>query len=110
VFSQHAELLDNRLDDLSRKRMMQKIRNRISAQESRDRRKNYIEKLEAENNVIKNENTTLKEHIKQLKEENFALLEKVDQMSTTRECDSESNPSNDNPKPVREETHISRQN
>jgi len=91
VFSQHAELLDNRLDDLSRKRMMQKIRNRISAQESRDRRKNYIEKLEAENNVIKNENTTLKEHIKQLKEENFALLEKVDQMSTTRECDSESN-------------------
>jgi len=88
--------------------MMQKIRNRISAQESRDRRKHYIEKLEAENDVIKNENKTLKELVKQLKEENFALLEKVDQMSTTRDCDSES--TSDNQKPAKQESHISRQN
>ena len=56
VFSKHQELLDKKLDDMSRKRMMQKIRNRISAQESRDRRKVYIDDLEKENSLLRQEN------------------------------------------------------
>jgi len=91
--------------------MMQKIRNRISAQESRDRRKHYIETLEAENDDLKKENKALKDTIKQLKEENYLLLQKPDEMSTTQESANMSNPSNDNNKSNREEEpHISRQN
>lgn len=70
LFSKHTQLLDKKLDDASRKKMMQKIRNRISAQESRDRRKIYIESIEQNNLELLNENYILKESIKKLKEEN----------------------------------------
>lgn len=74
VFSQHAELFDKKLDDFSRKKLMQKIRNRISAQESRDRRKVYIESIEMENQYLREENESLKEQINKLQEENYNLL------------------------------------
>jgi len=90
VFRQHHELLDRRLDDISRKRMMQKIRNRISAQESRDRRKVYITELEYENLKLREENDFLKKKI--LKVEN-ELLKKNNENSTKV---GESNCSNSN--------------
>jgi len=64
LFSQHEQLFDKKLDDVSRKKMMQKIRNRISAQESRDRRKIYIESIEMDNNELRNDNVLMQETIK----------------------------------------------
>ena len=50
--------------------MMQKIRNRISAQQSRDRRKEYIQNLERENQSLKLDNQRLKEKLqKQLQKQ-----------------------------------------
>lgn len=85
VFSQHRELLDKRLDDSGRKRMMQKIRNRISAQESRDRRKLYIDQMIAENRELAQENLTLREMVSQLKTKNESLMQKCEELSTTKE-------------------------
>jgi len=72
--------------------MMQKIRNRISAQESRDRRKVYIETIEQENKILKQENQVLRDTLKKIKNENTILkeereqiLKQKDQISTTQE-------------------------
>ena len=46
------------------------IRNRISAQNSRDRKKVYVESLEKETEDAINENLLLKEQIEELKKEN----------------------------------------
>ena len=74
---------DEDLTDLSekdKKKMQQKIRNRVSAQQSRDRKKVYIVNLEQQNSVLLSENVLLKQDLiymkqenEQLKEENFYL-------------------------------------
>lgn len=104
IFSQHSELLDKRLDDNSRKRMMQKIRNRISAQESRDRRKVYIEAMEAENKELMVENLGLREIISDLKTKNKNLIQKFEELSTTNEAPSLENRSEHNTSPPNEYT------
>jgi hypothetical protein len=104
IFSQHSELLDKRLDDNSRKRMMQKIRNRISAQESRDRRKVYIEAMEAENKELMQENLGLREIISELKTKNKNLIQKFEELSTTKEGSSLENRSEHNSSPPAEYT------
>merc|ERR1712080_172307 len=84
--------------------MMQKIRNRISAQESRDRRKIYIETIEQENTILKQENSVLRETLKKIRSENIILTQEVqkqkDQISTTHEeIDSIDNSNTDNTAP-----------
>lgn len=83
---------------------MQKIRNRISAQESRDRRKIYIETIEQENTILKQENSVLRETLKKIRSENIILTQEVqkqkDQISTTHEeIDSIDNSNTDNTAP-----------
>lgn len=53
------------LDDEEKKRMQQMLRNRISAQSSRDRKKNYMATLEKENQILKKEITKLRNDIQQ---------------------------------------------
>jgi len=71
---------DPDLDEKTRKKMIQMIRNRVSAQTSRDRKKAYInqveevkEKLSSDNNKLTKENALLLERIKKLEQENEAL-------------------------------------
>jgi hypothetical protein len=73
VFQNHEELFDSNLDDKARKKVMQKIRNRISAQESRDRKKNQFSELVHNNiSLIKN-SMNMKKQIDELQRENLAL-------------------------------------
>jgi len=109
VFSQHMELLDKRLDDNGRKRMMQKIRNRISAQESRDRRKVYIEAMEAENHQLAKENLDLRDMVSLLKQQNQNLMLKCEELSTTKEGSSIENHSEHDSENI-QETVIGRRN
>lgn len=66
------------LDEKSKKKMLQMIRNRISAQNSRDRKKNLIETLENQQRVLSEENLKLKSRIRQLEDIN-AQLQKENQ-------------------------------
>lgn len=77
MFAKHEELFDESMDDVARKKMMQKIRNRISAQESRDRRKAQFQTLEDEKLVLKKENDSLKKRVNNLERENQALRIKL---------------------------------
>ncbi|KRX06859.1 hypothetical protein PPERSA_11504 [Pseudocohnilembus persalinus] len=52
------------------KGMLQKIRNRISAQNSRDRKKAYIQEIEAQNQQYLKQNTQLQQRVLQLIEQN----------------------------------------
>ena len=52
------------------------IRNRISAQNSRDKKKVYMQKLEAENQFVKEENSKLKQQLEQYLSENTLLKNK----------------------------------
>ena len=61
------------LDEKSKKKMVQMIRNRISAQNSRDRKKAYMKKLEANQKKTAAENFQYQKEIIQLKQMNEAL-------------------------------------
>jgi len=56
------------LDEKTRKKMIQMIRNRISAQNSRDRKKAYVQQLEGEKKAIQDQ-------VRQLTQEKDALLQ-----------------------------------
>jgi len=71
---------DPNLDEKAKKRMIQMIRNRVSAQTSRDRKKAYLNQVEQvreglsdENLRLVRENTKLLERVKKLEEENEDL-------------------------------------
>ena len=64
--------------------MMQKIRNRISAQESRDRRKVYIDSLETENRILIENNQLLKDKIEKLESEKLSLVLKSENAASTK--------------------------
>lgn len=68
------------LPEAERKRRQQMIRNRISAQQSRDRKKAYVAQLEEENQEVKNQNAALKHKLKQLYEENLYLKNQLTQI------------------------------
>lgn len=98
-----SEDLDS-LSEKDKKRMQQKIRNRMSAQQSRDRKKVYMVNLEQQNSVLISENTLLKQDImflkqenEQLKEENFYLKSQLHpENAETNESGVESESTNPN--------------
>lgn len=61
------------VDEKTRKKMMQMIRNRVSAQTSRERKKEQFDKLEMERNVVSEENRLLKMEIERLRNDNKVL-------------------------------------
>lgn len=69
------KMIDENLDltESEKKKMKQVIRNRISAQQSRDRKKAYIKEIEAENDELKQQTINLKYKIQQLYRENQYL-------------------------------------
>jgi hypothetical protein len=78
---QEKQIDDNSdLTDLEKKKMKQVIRNRISAQQSRDRKKAYIKEMEQENNEIKQQVSSLKRKLHLLHQENQYLKNQLAQM------------------------------
>lgn len=71
------------LDEKSKKKMLQMIRNRISAQNSRDRRKNLIETLENKQRELAEENLKLKNRVRQLEDMNAQLLKENQEFRKT---------------------------
>ncbi|CAG9315912.1 unnamed protein product [Blepharisma stoltei] len=76
------------LPDAERKRQQQMIRNRISAQQSRDRKKQYISLIEDENSQLKKQNSCLQHKVMQLQAENDYLK---NQLASIHMSDSSSN-------------------
>ena len=68
------------LDDKSKKKMVQMIRNRISAQNSRDRKKAYMKKLENQQKKLATDNLQYQKEIRQLKQANEALKLECEQL------------------------------
>ena len=65
------------LEGKAKKRLIQKIRNRMSAQRSRQRNKSILECLKQENEALKNQNNSLMDNLKSYKNENEYLREQV---------------------------------
>lgn len=79
---QQEELLKNsaNLPEGERKRLQQMIRNRISAQQSRDRKKAYVNELEHENQTLMCEVSNLKRQVMQLEIENKTYKQRLAQL------------------------------
>lgn len=84
IFRDHDELFEENMDDLTRKKLMQKIRNRVSAQESRDRKKMQMGSLAEKNFILEKENASLKAEVEELKRENKVLRKKLDEAGSTK--------------------------
>jgi predicted nuclease with TOPRIM domain len=80
LYSEHPELLNPEIDDAERKKLMQKIRNRQSAQESRDRKKTEYTDVLHENTSLKRENETLKEKIQEIEAKYMEIQEKYQKL------------------------------
>lgn len=65
------------LDEKTKKKMIQAIKNRIAAQQSRDRKKQLIEQLENHQRQLADENLKLKGKVRQLEQENLGLQQKT---------------------------------
>lgn len=74
------EVNELNIDDKSKKKILQMIRNRISAQNSRDRKKVYIRKLEALQKKTAAENDQLLKQARGLKQANEALRLQCEQL------------------------------
>lgn len=68
------------VEDPQEKRKIQKLRNRVSAQMSRDRKKEYLQRLEAHNTKLASENTALRKENIQLKKTNEALRTQIEEL------------------------------
>ncbi|OMJ88932.1 hypothetical protein SteCoe_9041 [Stentor coeruleus] len=68
------------LTEGEKKKIKQIIRNRISAQQSRDKKKAYIKEIEAENQELKQQTSNLKYKIQQLHRENQYLKNQLAQI------------------------------
>ena len=71
------------LPEVEKRRMQQMVRNRISAQQSRDRKKVYIQEIEAVNDDLVAENSQLREKIAGLEQENQYLRSQLERYMTT---------------------------
>lgn len=82
-----AEMVRQKATDLDpsvKKRMIQKIRNRMSAQRSRQRQKNMLQILEQENQTIKQQNSDLFRRLTESQRENVVLKERIANLEATR--------------------------
>ena len=68
------------VDAKAQKKMIQMIRNRISAQNSRDRKKAYIYQLEKENKTLKTQNAELLDIIKSLENDKSDFKEQIKEL------------------------------
>jgi hypothetical protein len=57
------------------------MKNRAAAQDSRDRKRAYLDQLEQHNALLQSQNTLLQSRMTQLESQNAALLQKLDQFS-----------------------------
>ena len=73
------------LPEVEKRRMQQMVRNRISAQQSRDRKKVYVQQIEAVNDDLVAENGQLREKIASLEHENQYLRSQLERYMTTPE-------------------------
>ena len=92
---------DDDCEDLSekdKKKMEQKIRNRVSAQQSRDRKKVYIVNLEHQNAALITENSLLKQDVMFLKQENEHLKQENYYLKT--QMPRKNTEDNENPSPL----------
>lgn len=71
------------LPEVEKRRMQQMVRNRISAQQSRDRKKVYLQQIEAVNDDLMAENGQLREKIAGLEQENQYLRSQLERYMTT---------------------------
>lgn len=81
---QRNQLLDQSKDlsEAERKRMQQILRNRISAQQSRDRKKVLLTHIERRNNDLVEENEKLRGKIEELSRENRYLREQLERYTS----------------------------
>ena len=79
---QQEKQIDESLDlnENEKKKMKQVIRNRISAQQSRDRKKAYIKEIEQDNNELKQQVSSLKRKLNSLNQENQYLKNQLAQI------------------------------
>ena len=79
---QQEKQIDESLDlnENEKKKMKQVIRNRISAQQSRDRKKAYIKEIEQDNNELKQQVSSLKRKLHLLNQENQYLKNQLAQI------------------------------
>lgn len=78
---QEKQIDDNKdLTENEKKKLKQVIRNRISAQQSRDRKKVYIKEIEQENQALKQQASSLKHKIQTLNQENQYLKNQLAQI------------------------------
>lgn len=84
------------MNDNLRKHMIQKIRNRMSAQRSRLRQKSMQECMEKENEALKSQNMSLRREVFALRDENEQLRKRLKNLesSKTVECTSEEEKTN----------------
>lgn len=75
---QHAGLAAYNADELQRKRAARLARNRQSAQELRNRKRQYAERVEQENEALKSHTSQLQAHISSLTAENKLLRQEND--------------------------------
>lgn len=68
------------MPESERKRLQQMIRNRISAQQSRDRKKAFVTQIEDENQSLRDQNNNLKYKLKQIQDENTYLKNQLTQI------------------------------
>lgn len=76
------------MDSVVKKRMIQKIRNRMSAQRSRQRQKNLLQILEQENLELKTHNTLLYQQLMTSQAENAELKETIKRLEEAKRAPS----------------------
>jgi hypothetical protein len=85
------------LDNSTKKKLIQKIRNRMSAQRSRLRQKELLKKLEEENKILKSQNREFEQKIKKLEKDNEYLSHKKSEKRPTKNslCTADDNDTKD---------------
>jgi len=78
-----AVLNDPRVDGQTKKKIDLMMRNRISAQMSRDRKKAYVVNLEGENEILKIQNEQLMQELRNLQDRNQLLM--TDKLSVSNQ-------------------------
>jgi hypothetical protein len=80
---------DIELDGTIKKKTIQKIRNRMSAQRSRQRQKVTMQILEQENKELKASNSDLFQQLSTIQKKNLELIEKINKLEKDKNSDTE---------------------